>query len=77
MMKMTGNHVKVDEITYMAIWEYRPKLGWWIHRSGYHPFHAEQTCKYLNDTMQEWRKKEGWKYEIFPMGVNPNDTAAS
>lgn len=62
----------------MSVWEYRPETGdWWIHRSGYHPFHAEQTRDALNANMQEWRKQKGAKYEIFPLGFNPNEEKVS
>lgn len=61
----------------MSVWEYRPETGdWWIYRSGYHQFHAEQLRDYLNANLQEWRKQKGVRYEIFPLGVNPNNKEA-
>lgn len=57
----------------VAIWEYRPGLGWWIHRSGYHPQVAEETVKALNEGLQQWRKDQGVYYKVFPYGVVPDE----
>ena len=59
----------------VAIWEWVPMLKKWvIHRSGYHPDVAAEALRWLNENRQEWKKKEGYVYEVFADGFDPNES---